>query len=139
MTGFDLQRLDRADLERRFRCSRATIERWQRRGILPAPQFLLQRRVWDVAAIEEAEAKLHAAHADSLSGSSGTAVKVRAAAKAAEGRAMAQLEQAAAAFLFKHSAGDLARVVQRFAADGRLASIPRERRAAALKALGSAK
>jgi hypothetical protein len=134
-----VQRLDVADLTRRFRCSRPTIERWLKRGLLPAPMYLLQRRVWDVVAIETAERALHAAHEQSMSGSAGAALQQRAAAKATEARALEQLESAAAAFLSRGSAGDLARLIQRFAADGKIAGVPRERRDALLRALRGAK
>lgn len=131
--------LDRGDLQRRLHCSRATVERYLRRGLLPPPMFRLQRRVWDVAAIEAAEKRLHELHESSVSGAAGVGIARRAAARAAEGRALAELEAAAAAFLSHRSAGDLARVVQRFAPSGRLSDIPRDQRVAALRTLGGAK
>jgi hypothetical protein len=139
LAGVDgLQRLDVADLRRRFRCSRPTIERWILRGLLPPPSFLLQRRVWDLGAIEDAERKLNALHDTAVGGVAGAGLARRAAARAAEARELGQLEAAAAAFLSRRSVGDLARVVGRFTRDGKIASIPSATRAAARRALGAA-
>src|SRR2546426_8933402 len=92
-------RLSVQDLLRRFRCSRATLERWLRRGLLPPARYLLQRRVWELHEIEAAENELHQRHTTSLGGVSGAAAARRAAAAMAEAKALAELEAAAAAYL----------------------------------------
>jgi hypothetical protein len=135
----DLQRLDVGDLCRRWRCSRQTVERRQRDGTLPLPLFLLQRRVWNMADVEAAERAMNERHGASLSGASVAASARRAAAQQADARALEEIEKAAAAFLARKSAGDLVRVLSRFVQDGRIASIPREKRPAALRALGGGK
>jgi hypothetical protein len=127
------RRLTVGDLCRRWRCSRQTIERRIRDATLPPPLCLLERRVWDLPDVEAAERAMHARHA--ASGAGGMAAARRAAAKAAEARMLENLEEAAAAFLARKSVGDLARVLGRFAGDGRIASIPPPRRSFALRAL----
>src|SRR5262249_26115748 len=131
------ERLDRADLQQRWRCSRATIERRQRDGTLPAPLFLGQRRLWSVLDVEAAEQRLHAAHEATLSGVAGVAAARPAAARLAEARELEQLEAAAAAFAAHRGLAAAARVVQRFTVDSKPSSIPKKHRAAALRALTS--
>jgi hypothetical protein len=64
--GAEPRRTDRAGLQRRWGgCSRSTVERKTRQwGI--EPLYLGGRRLFDLDQVEQAERKMHAAHASSL-------------------------------------------------------------------------
>ena len=130
------RRITMGGLLERLQCSRATGERMIRDGRMPMPIYCGMRRLFDLDLVEEAERRLHESHASTLTGAAGTAAGHRAAAQARDAKTLCNLHASAASFLQKRSAVDLARVIGKFAPDGRIASIPRERRPAAMRALG---
>ena len=116
--------------------SRSSLERAQRRGEL-VPVYLGRDRRFDLAAVERFV--WLRGQARQVTGAGAATAEARSMVKAREASELKRLEAAALGLLNSAGLDQLGNVLRRFAPDGKLASIPRERRAAAIKALGAAK
>ena len=115
--------------------SRSSLERAQRRGEL-VPVYVGRDRRFDLAAVERLI--WLRGQARQVTGAGASAAEARSMAKAHEASELKRLEAAALAMMNRCGVDGLGKVLRRFSPDGRLANVPRERRAVAIKALGAA-